>query len=378
MTRRGGLVAASILSVALLTSGFLAKRSVERIDTERPASEALMGLIRPTDVGTIATPAPLTIAQVLVAVGDELAAGDRIVRRDVVDEERAVAQLALAVEHARQDVGFREQAVEKITQSMETLIRRTASLPGQLALAELQAQQVPVRQMRDSPDRARAAYEQALIRQRRAEELSAAGLLAKQDVEEARFAVRLAADDVANASAASEAAERLRGLEEAQARVRRVLAIDEQRRQVAQQQNDLDQARLQLKAATMRFDEAQAVLTDPYIRAPRSGALIDVPVSAGDHLGAGALVARIGRLDVMAMDVDVAPDLVNSLRVGDKARVEVFSASVTAEAHIRSIAPLPNDAGKYSVSLIFPNTSHARLAGQAAQAWLAAGSARTR
>jgi HlyD family secretion protein len=378
MTWRGGAVAGSILIVALLTSGFLAKRSVERLDSEPPATEALMGLVRPTDVGTIAAPAPITIAEVLVAVGDELAAGDRIIRRDVADEQRAMAQLALAVEHARQDVGFREQAVETITRTMETLVRRTAGLPGQRALAELQAQQVPVRQMRDSPDRARAAYEQALLRQRRAEDLAAAGLLARQDVDEARFAVRLAADDVANATAASEAAERLRNLEAAQARARRDVTIEEQRQQVAQQQNDLDQARLQLKAATMRFDEAQAMLADPYIRAPRSGALIDLPVSAGDRLGAGALIARLGRIDVMALDLDVAPGLINWLSIGDKVRVEVSSASVAADARIRSIAPLPNDAGKYSVHLIFPNTTHAKLAGQAAQAWLAAGPTRTR
>ena len=51
-SRRGGLVAGSILIVALLTSGFLAKRSVEPNEVDHAPAEALVGMVRPTDVGT--------------------------------------------------------------------------------------------------------------------------------------------------------------------------------------------------------------------------------------------------------------------------------------------------------------------------------------
>ena len=109
-SRRGGLVAGSILIVALLTSGFLAKRTVEPNEVDHAPAEALVGMVRPTDVGTIAAAAPMTIAEVLVAVGDDLEAGHRIARRDIVEEERALAQLGLTVERAQQDTTFREQA----------------------------------------------------------------------------------------------------------------------------------------------------------------------------------------------------------------------------------------------------------------------------
>jgi multidrug resistance efflux pump len=369
-SRRGSITAGAVLVVALLTSGFLAKRSAESIDTDQPPAEALVGLVRPTEVDTVAAPAALTIAEVLVAVGDELGENQCIARRDIAEEGRTAAALAIAVETAQQDVAFREQTLETLEHSLHTLVTKTAELSGQLAIAELQVQQVPLRQARDSPDRARAAYEQAQVRARRAEDLSKAGLLAQQEVEDARLAVRLAADDLANARQAADAAARLHELEVAQASARRDLAITEQRQKLADQRAVLGQARLQLKTAEMRYAAAQAALADPFIHAPRGGAVIELPVSLGEHVAAGALIARIGRLDQMAVHVDVAPNVVNALRVDDKARIEVTAAGLKAQARIRSIAPLPNDAGKYPVQLVFPNPSRARLAGQAAQTWL--------
>jgi multidrug resistance efflux pump len=368
-SRRAGVTSGVILVGALLTSGFLAKRSAESND--QPPVEALVGLVSPTDVDTVAAPSAVTIAEVLVAVGDELAVNQCIARRDVTDEGRSVGALAVALETSQQDVAFREQAIDTLERSLHTLATKTADLSDQLSLAELQVQQVPLRQARDSPDRARAAYEQAQVRARRAEDLSKAGLIAQQEVEDARLAVRLAADDLANARQASEAAARLQNLEMAQGRARRELAILEQRQKVAEQQAALAQGRLQLKGIQMRYADAQAALADPCIHAPRGGAVIELPVSAGEHLAAGALIARVGHLDQMAVHVDVAPDVVNTLHVDDQAQIEVMAAGVTTRARIRSIAPLPNDAGKYPVQLVFPNPSHARLAGQAAQAWLA-------
>src|SRR5262249_6164476 len=157
--------------------------------------------------------------------------------------------------------------------------------------------------------------------------------------------------DLTNASQASEASARLHDLEVAQAKARRDLAIIEQRQKIAEQRAALERARLQLKANEMQFADAQAVLADPFIHAPRGGSVIELPVSVGEHVAAGGLIARIGRLDQMAVHVDVAPAIVNALHVNDRARIEVTAAAFSAQASIRSIAPLPNDAGTYDVQL---------------------------
>ncbi len=368
---RGGVMAGAILAVALVTSGVIAKRAAESNDVEPPPADALAGLVHPLEVDTVAARAPLAIAEVLVGVGDELAPNQRIARRDTVEEEQHIAALAVAVETAEQDVGFRGQALETLERVLHSLVQKTTELSGELAIAELQVQQVPMRQARDSPDRARAAYEQAQIRARRAEDLWKKGLIPQQELDDARLAVRLAADDLSNASQAFDASARLRDLEVKQARARRDLAIVEQRQRIADQQAALERAQLQLKASRLQYETAQAALDDPFVRAPRGGAVIELAVSVGEHVPAGGLIARIGRLDEMAVHVDVAPGAVNALHVNDTARIEVTAAGFSAQAVIRSIAPLPNDAGRYPVQLVFPNPQHARLAGLAAHTWLA-------
>ena len=104
------------------------------------------------------------------------------------------------------------------------------------------------------------------------------------------------------------------------------------------------------------------------MRAPRSGAVIELPLHAGDRLSAGALLAKIAPLDPIAVDVDVAPLMVNTLKVGGVARVDVAAVKLFgAEGSIRSIAPVPGDDGRYSVRLTLANPTKARLAGQTAK-----------
>jgi multidrug resistance efflux pump len=221
-----------------------------------------------------------------------------------------------------------------------------------------------MRQARDSPERAQLAHDQALSNVRRLEQLAAQGLVPQQDVEDGRFADRIAADDLANARLAAEAADRVRAAQSDQAKASRSLVLAEQSTRLAEQQAALEQARFALTAATMRLDAARQAVEDPFLRAPRDGTVLDVAVHAGERVGAGALVARIASLDPMTIEVDVAPSIVNALAAGDTAHVDVPAVRLSgAQAKIRSIAPLPGDDGKYTVRLTLPNPARARLAG---------------
>jgi multidrug resistance efflux pump len=152
-----------------------------------------------------------------------------------------------------------------------------------------------------------------------------------------------------------------------QAHARRGLSLEAEQQELAEQQAGLDQATLELKAAQMRYEATQAELADPFIRTPRAGSVTDLLVNAGDRLPAGALVAKVARLDPIAVDVDVPAAAVNALHVGDTGRIDVAAVGIAdCEARIQSIAPLPNDAGRYTVQLAFANPAHAKLAGQTA------------
>jgi multidrug resistance efflux pump len=373
-SKPGGVVAAALLGVALITSGALAKRSaLPEAEADSAITEAFAGLVRPTDVGSIAASAAMTIAEVAVSVGDEVAAGQPIARLDSRESERELAQVSLELERATQDVSHRENALTWLQATMRGEAATSTDAPARLALAEREAQQVPMRQAKDSPERAQVAYEQTLLKARRMEDLARAGLTPQQDVEDARFAIRLAADDLANARQAAQLADRVHSAEVAQARARRELSLAEQRRQLGELRAALDQAMLQVKSTQMRYDVVHAAHADPFIRAPRATAVTELLVSAGDRLAAGALIARIARLDPMTVDIDVPPMIINARHVGDTAHIDVPAVGMLQrEARIRSIAPLPNDAGKYLVQLAFANPDHARLAGQLAHVRLLA------
>jgi multidrug resistance efflux pump len=369
-----GMVAGVLLIAAIVTSGALAKRSVEpEVDTAPASNEAWSGMVRPTDPSTIAATSAITIGEVLVSVGEEVQAGQPVARHDVADRERELAALQLEIERVTREIANHESALEWHQDAIRRLLSG-ADAPDQLMIAEREAQQIPMRQAKDSPERAEVAYEQAARKARRLEELAAAGLVAQQDAEDALFAMRLAADDLANARRAAELATRVTAAQATQVRTARERSLADRRRQKADQQSALEQARLQLKAVQMRLDETTEAIADPFIRAPRAGVVMELLVDAGDRLPAGALVARIARLDMMAVDVDVPPLLVNALRAGGQARVDVPSAGIESRmARIQSIAPLPNEAGRYPVQLVFANPDHVRLAGQAAQVWFTHG-----
>jgi multidrug efflux pump subunit AcrA (membrane-fusion protein) len=367
-SRSTARVAGVLLVATVVTSAALAKRSVEPPPEPvlAPAAEALAGLVRPGDIVNVSTPVPLTVSDPLVAVGDELQAGDPIARIDFAVGQREVEERRLEAAKAAQDVADRERMVAVLEKEVQR-IAAEGDLPAQLALAEREAQQVPMRQARDSPERAQLAYDQAVVKAGRLEQLREQGLVPQQDVEDGHFAVKIAADDLANARHAAEAARRVHTLQNDQARASRSQFLADQRTKLAEHRAALEQARFALKAATMRLETASQSVADPYVRAPRNGAVLDVAVHAGERVGAGALIARIAPLDPMTIEVDVAPSMVNALGAGDAAHVDIPSVGLSgAAAKIRSIAPLPGEDGKYTVRLTLPNPKRERLAGQIA------------
>ncbi len=369
-SRPAARIGGVLLVVTVVASAALAKRAVEPAaapGAETSPAEAFVGIVQPGDVISVTASAAMTVADTLVGVGDGLEAGDPIVRIDSALGEREVAERSLDLARAAQEVVDRERMVGLLESSIQRLLAESADAPAQLALAEREAQQIPMRQARDSPARAQLAYDQARMKEDRRVQLYAAGLVPKQDVEDAHFEVRLAADDLANATLAAEAARRVHVAQGQQARATRRQQLADERRQLAEQQAALHKAGMDLTAARMRQESASSAIADPFVRAPRAGAILERFVHTGDRVTAGALVARMASLDSMAVDIDLAPMLVNAIRVGDVAFVDVPATEITGrEARIRSIAPLPGEDGKYAIQLSLPNPAGHRLAGQVA------------
>lgn len=371
---KGGL---ALLTICVVASAAMVRNTVvPKTPVSTTAVPSLAGLIRPGDVTSVTTPIALTVTDVLVRVGDEVTAGQPLLRVDHAGSQHDADQIGVELERAKQDVAEKEHTVSRTRQSIAHL-KATIESSAAVAAAEREAQQVPTRQVKDSPERAKVALDQAYARLQRAQQLFNAGLVSRQDLDDASFTYRLAGDDVTNAVRAAETSDRVRSAQEADAKTRRNLSIAEAEQQLAVQEAAAEQARLALKQVRMRYDDATSRLNDVFIRAPRAGIVAELPANAGDRVVAGALVSRLASIDPLEVDIDVLPVVANTLTLGATVRVDIPALSMSnLPATVRAIAPLPGDSGKYAVQLALPNPNRARLAGLGADVTLSANTTR--
>jgi multidrug resistance efflux pump len=357
--------------VAVVVAGTAAV-SHERIATdESPAapvlSDSYPGLVRPRDVTTVALPAPVTVRDVRVAVGDRVSARQTLLVLDDEEARRTVTQLTFDAERAKEQRTQLESVVALLDRSIGALMTSLADANAQLAVAQRTAESVPNRQLKDSPARAQVAYDQALAREARLTELTKRGAVSRQDLEDARFATRVAADDLENAKRAAEASARLQSLQTVQARAQADVAVADQRRQRAERNGELEQARLRERQTLAALQAASDRLTDLTVRAPGDSIVADVGIKAGDRVLAGIALMKLAILDPMVVDVDVPPSVVNVLHRGDAALVRLPGSSADRSGRVVTIAPLPGEAGAHAVEVEFQNPSAALFAGQPAR-----------
>jgi len=362
-----------VLVAAIASSATVARQHIAPTSSaeETPPADSYPGITRPRDVDTIALPSAIVVKRVMVEVGDRVTAGQPLLVLDDDEARRVVSQLRFEVERARTQSAQLERMVELLDRSINTLTIQATEANGKLAVAQRAAELVPNRQLKDSPERAQAAYDQAVLRERRLAALANGGVVARQELEDAQIAVRVAADDLAVARRAAEAASALAAAQALQAQTQADLQIAEQQRQRQDRVGELTQARLRQTEAQQKLAIALERLEDLAVRAPGDALVAEVLVRPGDRLLAGAPLVKLATVNPMIVDVDVPPSIVNGLARGDAAAVRVGGSTVEYAGRIKTIAPLPGDAGAHSVEIEFDNPSAALLAGQSARVRLA-------
>jgi multidrug resistance efflux pump len=303
----------------------------------------------------------------MVEVGDRVQAGQPLLMLDDDDARRVVSQLAFDVQKAKTQTAQLERTVELLDRSINALAIPAAEATAKLAVAQRNAEQVPNRQAKDSPERAQAAYDQAVARERRLVALANGGVVARQELEDAQIAVRVAADDLAVARRAADASAALSAAQALQAQTQADLQVADQQRQRQDRIGELTQARLRQTEAERELARALKRLGDLAVRASGDALVAEVPVKAGDRLLAGAVLVKLATVNPMIVDVDVPPSIVNGLVRGDAASVRVGRSTTEYAGRIKTIAPLPGDAGAHTIEVEFDNPSAALLAGQTAR-----------
>jgi multidrug resistance efflux pump len=243
-----------------------------------------------------------------------------------------------------------------------------ARAAARLSTVERDVLQVPARQWRDSPERAQAAYEQAKNRAARLQKLADEGLVARQDLEDAQIAVRVAQDDVNNALRAASAGSMLRTAQTEQTEVQLQLARAEREQQRVALQGEVQAAQILRDQAAQRLTAAGQRIAAATITAASAGVVIELAARPGDQVYAGAALARVAVLDTMIAEVEVAPTLVNALKPGGAVNVRLPGIpTVDVSGTIGTLNPIPNRNGNHIVAVRFDNADRRLLTGQIAE-----------
>ncbi len=309
-------------------------------DTRLVYGVAFEGAVHPASEVRITAELTGTVSDISVQVGDTVQKGQQLLRMDDRQAQLAVKQASVELEAAKTKLDkFRVQLAEA---------------DARVAVAQREEQLVPTRQWRDSPERAAAAYDQALLNYNRAKQMFEAGLIAQQELDSRSTELRMARDDLENAKKLAAVSEKL--------------AHDQAEQAGLQEKVTREDLQEQLRQAEVNYERAKQQADVTIVRATTAGVVSEIPVHLGDRVPVGAILARLAKLDRMIAEVPVAAQLIGELRVGQMAKVGLSSLPPReVEGRIRAINPLPSQNMTHIVEVEFDNPTLLLVAGQPAE-----------
>jgi multidrug resistance efflux pump len=304
---------------------------------------AFEGTVHPASEIRISAQSTGTVSNISVKVGDPVQKGQQLLCMDDREAQLAVKQAGAELEAA-------EVKLDKFRLQL-------AEANARVSISQRQEQLVPTRQWRDSPERAAAAYDQALTTYNRAKKLFEAGVIAQQELDVRGTELRMAQDDLENAK-------KLAG-------VSVELAHDQADQADLQAKVTREELQEQLRQAELNYERAKQQAAATIVRATTAGVVSEIPIGVGDRVPGGTVLARLAELDPMIAEIPVAAQMISKLRVGQSARVDLPSvASVPSreiEGSIRVINPLPSQNMTHIVEVEFANPTLLLMAGQPAE-----------
>jgi hemolysin D len=372
------------------------------------------GKIEPQHITKIDATIPGTIATLTVKVGQSVKAGDRLVTIRNTDAERTnqtkiLQQQQLDTERQQAQIQQATQQQQQFIQQQQLLLGEQKAAAGRVATIQLAianyhqhlvplrqqvmaantrvneittgAERLPLSQKLEAVNRARSIYTQTAATYERLEQYQSAGAISTERVEQAKKEMTVAQSDLKIAQsdydslvAASQMATSKQAAQTRSAQLQQQLAIKEQAGQLQQLQSQLQVAQSDYQQIGVKLQQLQQQTakskvinsiasktpilepTKVNINAPVAGMAIEIPVAVGDRIFVGTKLIGIANPQKLKLGVDLEPQQVALLKIGQPALVKVGTAIDSQEltALVTNIAP-PIDRSTQHVEVEFTN-----------------------
>ena len=304
----------------------------------------------------------------LARAGQVVTPGTALFVVDDGEARRALPSARLEVEDAAAQVEILELGLGAMDREFADLSTRVTTASGEFDAAIREASTIPTPQTRDSTARAAATHELARLKLERAKKLYTQGLVARQEMEDAEIAVRIAADNLEQATRSEAALSRLTTAEASRTALRLQFSGVAERRERLQRVAALAAAKIRHERASVAFTALQERLAATRIDAPAAATVAEIRVARGDVVEPGAVLARLADLSRLVVELRVPSADITPLRLGARADIRISAASeIRRIGAVRSLEPTPGPNGAHRVVVEFGNPDGQILAGQAAE-----------
>ncbi|MBQ6555865.1 MAG: efflux RND transporter periplasmic adaptor subunit, partial [Firmicutes bacterium] len=135
-----------------------------------------------------------------------------------------------------------------------------------------------------------------------------------------------------------------------------ILVNQTSKENIIKAQDSLKQSQAQLESSKTQLTNTRQNLDDAYVKSPISGVVSQCNVTAGANLSQSASPFVIINTDSVDVKVNVAEQMVNSIKAGDGVRIKVSTLSDEyMNGNISYVSPDANSDGTYEVKVNIPN-----------------------
>jgi RND family efflux transporter MFP subunit len=125
---------------------------------------------------------------------------------------------------------------------------------------------------------------------------------------------------------------------------------------LAASDESLEAAKMGLEQARVAYSNAASMLENAELKAPISGVVSSVNIVEGEYASSSNPPITIVDSDSVTIEFGIAASLVNKVKMGDAALVEISSAAYKNEAHINSVSSSADImTNLYTVSIVLEN-----------------------